>query len=65
MVDFKSLKNLSGKKSLDRLNEEVSKVNDTGRKADDRFWAPTVDKGGNGYSIINSYLLHLMKIYHL
>lgn len=52
MVDFKALKNSSGKKSLLYLNEEVAKVNDTGRKADDRFWSPTVDKTGNGFSII-------------
>jgi hypothetical protein len=51
-MDFKKLKSLRGKQSLARLNEEVAKVQETGRKADDRFWSPTVDKSGNGYSII-------------
>src|SRR5208337_357175 len=51
-MNFKKLKNTSGKAPLKFINEEVAKVNDTGRKADDRFWTPTVDKSGNGYSII-------------
>ena len=51
-MDFRKLKNTSGKASLKFINEEVAKVNDTGRKADDRFWTPTVDKSGNGFSII-------------
>ncbi len=52
MADFKKLKSLSGKKGLQQVNEEVAKVQDTGRKADDRFWSPVVDKAGNGYSVI-------------
>jgi hypothetical protein len=51
-MDFKKLKSLRGKQSLTRLNEEVAKVQETGRKVDDRFWSPTVDKSGNGYCII-------------
>lgn len=53
MVDFAKLKSMSGKKSLEALTNELSKLNDTGKKAgDDRFWTPTVDKVGNGYAVI-------------
>jgi hypothetical protein len=53
MVDFKSLKAASGKKSLQALTTEVSKLNSNeGSRGDDRFWSPTVDKAGNGYAII-------------
>jgi len=54
MVDFKALIESSGKKSLETLTSELSKMKDTGSKSssDDRFWTPTVDKAGNGYAVI-------------
>ena len=55
MVDFAKLKAMSGKKSLDALNSQLSKIanQDSGKKgADNRFWSPTVDKAGNGMAII-------------
>lgn len=54
MVDFKALKAASGKKSLESLTSELSKMKDTGAKSgpDERFWTATVDKAGNGMAII-------------
>jgi hypothetical protein len=54
MVDFSKLKSMSGKKSLEALTAELSKVNGTGesKSSDDRFWTATVDKAGNGYAVI-------------
>jgi gp32 DNA binding protein like len=54
MVDFKSLKAASGKKSLETLTNELNKLNGGESKggADDRFWTATVDKAGNGYAVI-------------
>jgi len=54
MVDFKALIESSGKKSLETLTSELSKMKDTGSNSssDDRFWTPTVDKAGNGYAVI-------------
>jgi hypothetical protein len=55
MVDFAKLKSMSGKKSLDQINSHLNKLanQDSGKKgADNRFWAPTVDKAGNGMAII-------------
>lgn len=54
MVDFKSLKASSGKKSLETLTSELNKLSGDGAKsgADDRFWTATVDKAGNGYAVI-------------
>jgi hypothetical protein len=53
MVDFSKLKQMSGKKSLDVLNAEVSKISTNQEsKGDDRFWSPTVDKVGNGFAVI-------------
>ncbi len=54
MVDFKALKASSGKKSLEALTSELSKVSGDGQKSsgDDRFWTATVDKAGNGYAVI-------------
>ena len=45
---------MSGKKSLEQLTSELSKVNGNQgeKKGDDRFWNPTVDKAGNGYAVI-------------
>lgn len=53
-MDFKSLKSQSGAKSLTALTEEVNKIanQEGGKKGDDRFWTPTVDKAGNGYAVI-------------
>lgn len=53
-MDFTQLKNLRGKKSLEALTKEVEKISgqDGGKKGDDRFWSPTVDKVGNGYAVI-------------
>ena len=53
MVDFAKLKANSGKKSLESLTAELSKLNNQGeKKSDDRFWYPAVDKAGNGYAVI-------------
>lgn len=53
MVDFKSLKAASGKKSLEALTSELNKLSGgEGKSSDDRFWTPTVDKAGNGYAVI-------------
>jgi hypothetical protein len=53
-MDFSKLKSMSGKKSLEQLTSELSKVNGNQgeKKGDDRFWNPTVDKAGNGYAVI-------------
>lgn len=54
-MDFSKLKAMSGRKSLEALNAELTKISnqDSGKKAgDDRFWTPTVDKAGNGYAVI-------------
>jgi hypothetical protein len=53
MVDFSKLKAMSGKKSLDTLTAELSKLsgNQSEKKSDDRFWYPNVDKAGNGYAV--------------
>ena len=54
MVDFSKLKSMSGKKSLEQLTNELSKVsgNQGDKKGDDRFWTATADKAGNGYAVI-------------
>ena len=54
MVDFKSLKAASGKKSLESLTSELNKLSggEGAKGADERFWTPTVDKAGNGYAVI-------------
>ena len=55
MVDFAKLKAQSGAKSLESLTSELNKVSEqqsSGKKGDDRFWTPTVDKAGNGYAVI-------------
>jgi hypothetical protein len=52
MVDFAKLKANSGKKSLETLTAELSKLNNQGeKKSDDRFWYPATDKAGNGYAV--------------
>jgi|TARA_R110000851_G_scaffold39966_3_gene101100 hypothetical protein len=55
IMDFSKLKNMSGTKSMESLNAELSKMatQDSGKRgADERFWTPTVDKAGNGYAVI-------------
>jgi hypothetical protein len=54
MVDFSKLKSMSGKKSLEALTAELSKVNGTSESkgSDERFWTASVDKAGNGYAVI-------------
>jgi hypothetical protein len=54
MVDFAKLKANSGKKSLESLTAELSKLNGNqfDNSKDDRFWYPNVDKAGNGYAVI-------------
>jgi hypothetical protein len=53
-MDFSKLKSMSGKKSLEQLTSELSKVtsNQGEKKSDERFWTATVDKVGNGYAVI-------------
>jgi hypothetical protein len=53
-MDFSKLKSMSGRKSLDALNAELTKISnqDSGKRGDDRFWTPSVDKAGNGYAVI-------------
>jgi hypothetical protein len=49
---FNDMKN-KARSSMERLSGELEKMN--GNKAsykDDRFWRPTTDKSGNGYSVI-------------
>jgi hypothetical protein len=53
MVDFARLKAMRGEQSLSTLTSELEKLNAKyERKNDERFWAPTVDKVGNGYAVI-------------
>jgi len=54
MVDFSKLKAMSGKKSLESLTAELTKItgNQFDNSKDDRFWYPNVDKAGNGYAVI-------------
>ena len=53
-MDFKQLKKMSGRGSLEALTSELTKLstNQTESKKDDRFWYPNVDKAGNGYAVI-------------
>jgi hypothetical protein len=51
-MDFSALKNRAGKGALDKLTQELSKLNSTESKSDDRFWYPATDKAGNGYAVI-------------
>jgi hypothetical protein len=49
---FASLKR-SSKSSLEKLTQEVSKLNKKFDNGDDeKFWKPEVDKSGNGYAVI-------------
>lgn len=53
MVDFASLKKNRGS-ALEALTKELNKASTTtqSNSKDDRFWAPEVDKAGNGSAII-------------
>jgi len=51
-MDFSSLKKNSGKSSLEKLTQELSKLNNTESKGDARMWYPQTDKAGNGYAVI-------------
>jgi hypothetical protein len=51
-MDFSKLKSQSGKNSLEKLTQELSKMNQQYDSKDDRFWYPNVDKAGNGYAVI-------------
>lgn len=51
-MDFSALKKTSGKSSLEKLTQELSKLNNTESKSDTRFWYPQTDKAGNGYAVI-------------
>jgi hypothetical protein len=53
MSNFASLKKSSA--DISRLTKEIDKLNapaEGGRSEDTRFWAPEVDKAGNGYAVI-------------
>ena len=54
MVDFAKLKANSGKKSLEALTAELTKISggQFDNSKDDRLWYPNVDKAGNGYAVI-------------
>jgi len=51
-MDFKALKAKSGPASLSFLSDKLDQMNDSGKRGDDRFWSPVVDKAGNGYNVI-------------
>lgn len=52
-MSFKELKKKSGRKSVEALAEEASKMNKPGEGFnDDRFWRPTRDKSDNGFAVI-------------
>jgi hypothetical protein len=54
-MDFAKLKSMSGKKGLEALTAEITKIasSENSKKGpDERFWTPTVDKAGNGYAVI-------------
>src|SRR6266576_943268 len=42
----------SRKDELAKLTSALDKMESGGRPKDDRFWAPTVDKAGNGFAVI-------------
>jgi len=52
-MDFSALKKTAGKSSLEKLTQELQKLNaQSDSKSDNRFWYPNVDKAGNGYAVI-------------
>lgn len=52
-INFDALKQ-NRKSSFDKLTSELNKLNtnENAQGADDRIWAPDVDKAGNGYAVI-------------
>ena len=50
-MSFANLKKKSGKFS--NLTKEIEKMSSGGKKVDERFWKPQVDKSGNGLSLIH------------
>ena len=57
-IDFKKLKAMSGKKSLEKLTEEINKFNSPQNNEDERYWKPSVDKAGNGFAVIRFLPAH-------
>ena len=49
-MSFANLKSKSGK--FANLTKEIEKMTTGGRKVDERFWKPQVDKSGNGFAVI-------------
>lgn len=49
-MSFSNLKKKSGK--FQNLTKEIEKMTSGGRKVDERFWKPAVDKAGNGFAVI-------------
>jgi gp32 DNA binding protein like len=51
-MSFSKLKSNSG--NIERLTKEINKLNSPaeGKKGDERFWQPALDKAGNGTAII-------------
>jgi hypothetical protein len=47
---FADLKKKSG--SFANLTKEIEKMSSGGKKVDERFWKPQVDKSGNGFAVI-------------
>lgn len=56
-MDFQKLKQNSGKTSLNAVLEKAAAMKEA-KRSDDRFWTPTVDKAGNGYSVIRFLPAH-------
>ena len=55
MTDFTAMRKNSGKASLEKLTNVLSKLNtkqSNDSVKDTRFWYPNVDKAGNGYAVI-------------
>ena len=50
LMSFSNLKKKSGK--FQNLTKEIEKMTSGGRKVDERFWKPAVDKAGNGFAVI-------------
>jgi hypothetical protein len=58
MVDFKKLRERSGKKALEKLQTELEKVSGKQFTPEENLWQPTVDKAGNGYAVIRFLPAH-------
>lgn len=51
MVDFSKLKKASTS-SLEKISQELEKINNREGYVDSKYWRPTVDQAGNGSAII-------------